>query len=1152
MEIKLTPAARALGWRMRSGYAVVLLVLASGLLGAGMQFLRQLDVGSRNADLVYRAGRQRGLAAEVVQRASRAVLAPLPSSRADIEAALSDWRQRQDAVVNQLQPYCESLAALCSEFDALAGQQRAIAALVADLPAAGLSDAGRLERADALNAALGTYLVAADHWVDGFDRVMSQETLAQQHRVWLWSLIMVAFSCIIAVLMLEPTIRRLQKERAQFDAASSLLETEKVRAETALALLASHKQALDQHAIVSVTTPDSFLKYVNDRFCSISGYSREELIGQHRSVMDSGVQSAEFHADVIATRARGEVWRGELCSRAKNGRLYWTDTTVVPFKDAAGRILEVISIRTDITERKLVEQQIVQQKALLDATGQMALIGGWEFDPATQQMCWSDMLFQIHEMPVGETPSLEQALEFLPAAARADIMTAHYAALQHGTPFEFELPLLTAKGNHRWVHLMCHPQMQDGRCVRLTGAFQDVTAAREASEHLRAAKEAAEAASIAKGQFLANMSHEIRTPLNGVIGMTGLLLDSELGSEQREYAQIARSSGEVLLALINNILDLSKIEAGHLQLESVDFDLRSLVDETIDAVALLASEKRLELLVDVDASCPVALRGDPTRLRQVLLNLLSNAIKFTEAGDVTLRVAPAPAPAGRLGLAFAIEDQGIGLTAEQIGQLFVPFTQADASTTRRYGGTGLGLSICRHLVEAMGGSIGVHSTAGAGSLFWFRIIVDPAAAAAAPPRHFAGPLRALIVDDHPANLTLLAAQLRGWGISVTTAGSAGEALQRWHELCATGDRPQVAILDQQLPDHDGHWLAGQIRRQDDSGQCRLVMLSSLASHLQGQGSAPFDRAISKPVKAEALFRLLEEILGGVRQRAREVAGTSEFKGQRVLLVDDNSVNQKLGQRLLARLGLEVTQAWNGREALEALRQKPFDVVLMDCQMPVMDGYEATRTLRLPGSGVLDPKIPVIALTANALSGDRDRCLEAGMNDYLAKPIDPERLLIKLRSLRERAGTDAAPSTEPPSAAPEALDVGRLHTVCDGDLEFEGDLLATFRESATELVALLDSAAARQAGADLKTLAHQLKGAASNICADPLAAAAAAVETAGAAELPACMARLRLAWTAAERALAARLADPGGRGAESAQPIEGGSEPLIPGWRASGS
>ena len=902
--------------------------------------------------------------------------------------------------------------------------------------------------------------------------------------------------------------------------ARELLLDEKTRSEAALQRVESLQYALDQHAHVVVTDLDGRIVYVNDRQCTTSGYRREDLLGRSFLLEVEGVNPEGLFATIAARLDRGHVWRGELANRARDGHVYWTDTTIVPFKRPDGTVERFVSIRTDITERKLAEQRLVRQDALLRSTSRLARVGGWEYAPGTDHLECSDVVYEIYDLPRGERLRVENVNERYPPGIGEEVRATIRHAIREGVAFDRTWPLVTSAGAARWIRAIGEPQMHEGRCERIVGVVQDVTHARNAAHALSEAKEAAEAASRAKGEFLANMSHELRTPLNGVIGMTGLLLDTPLGPEQREYAEIARSSGESLLALINDVLDLSKIETGHLELEDIDFDLHAVVDEAVDAVALRAAEKDLELLVDIDRSCPTVYRGDPTRLRQVLLNLLSNAVKFTERGEVLLTIAPGPAPPGRLGLVGTVKDSGIGIPPEQVARLFRAFAQADASTTRRHGGTGLGLSISKRLVEAMDGSITVQSEANAGATFTFQVLLGPGTAAEpeAPPRPSAR-LPALLVDDHPISRRILTAQLESAGFLVETAASAEEGLEAWASSRARGRTPPLVVLDQQLGGRDGTWLAAEIRRRDPEGACRMVLLTSLASRLDGEERGRFDQLLTKPVKRSALMRMLSELRGGARAPgivASEVP--PGFTGRSVLLAEDNPVNQKLAVRLLEPLGLHVVVATNGREALEQLARQPFDAVLMDCQMPEVDGYAATRALRAGDCGAANRAVPVIAMTANALAGDREACIAAGMSDYVSKPVELVRLRVALErafgtnALRPPAATEPGPAATQPAA--DVLDLDELLHQLDGDHGFVAELLTTFLDSAAALVEQLGASPSADAR---RRAAHQLKGSAANVRATRLARAAAALERGEDVPRPELIESVRLAWVATEAA-----------------------------------
>jgi two-component system, sensor histidine kinase and response regulator len=578
-----------------------------------------------------------------------------------------------------------------------------------------------------------------------------------------------------------------------------------------------------------------------------------------------------------------------------------------------------------------------------------------------------------------------------PETAQAEIT----ASLARGEGFQSEVLHYRRDGAPFWAVIDCRPFRRDGRTVSgYVVVESDISARKLAESNLLVAKEHAETANRAKGYFLANMSHEIRTPLNGVIGMTQLLLDTPLSTEQREYAEMAVSSGRSLLALVSDILDLSKLEADSIQCESIEIELRGLLDSVIDAVGLTACEKGLEVLVDIPAELPATITSDPTRLRQVLVNLASNAIKFTPSGEVVIKVAKGPALGGRETVSFQVQDSGIGISEAATATLFTPFVQADASTTRRYGGTGLGLAISRRLVEAMGGKITVESSLGRGSTFSFYVAFErgmsaPSTVTLPPPTK----RRVLLVNDNPIASAIQRGQLARLGASVDVATSVHQGISRWKELAAAGHAPHFMIVRERLPGGSGVDLAASIRALDPGYETRVVMLLPLNKQLSAPDRGLFCAVCHTPLKCNGLVNVLTSDGSGASHKsaASRPTSNSSFSGLRVLLADDNAVNRKVGERQLHKLGMRVTLASDGREAVELAKTMELDLVLMDCQMPQMDGYEATREIRRPAGGALDPDIPIIALTAHALDGDRDKCLAAGMDDYLTKPIDPQRL-----------------------------------------------------------------------------------------------------------------------------------------------------------------
>ncbi|MFO0983268.1 MAG: response regulator [Planctomycetota bacterium] len=734
-----------------------------------------------------------------------------------------------------------------------------------------------------------------------------------------------------------------------------------------------------------------------------------------------------------ALRDGRAVDAGEMVIEQPDGSRRQVLAHANPLRDASGRVTGAVNVLVDITERKLIEERLAN---LLNHINGIV----WEVDARTFMFTFvSQQAERLLGYPLERWTSEPTFWrDHIHADDRERAVRYCMDATSRGEAHDFEYRMVSAKGQDVWLHDLVTVETAAGKPTRLRGVMVDVTERKRSEEELRRAKESAEsanrrlqealasaeqlsneaqAANRAKSDFLATMSHEIRTPMNGVIGFTNLLLDTPLNADQHEFAETIKGCGEALLTLINDILDFSKIEAGKLVIEHLRYDLEQAVEEVADLLAPRAAEKGVELAVRYAAELPRQLDGDPGRVRQVLLNLMGNAIKFTDRGHVVVEVTGANtglAPRGQPLVQVAVTDTGIGIDADKVDQLFQKFSQADTSTTRRFGGTGLGLAISRCLVELMGGEIGLTSKPGVGSTFWFTLPLPadaPPPPACERPPSLAG-VRVLVVDDHEVNRQLLHGHLEAWHIEHACASSGAEALTLLRAARAQGRPFRVAVLDHLMPEMDGKQLGAAIKNDPDLRDTALVMLTSGSQRAEAKQflAAGFAAFLLKPLARPT--HLLDALALAVGAHAREAAldhpaapapadrpSLCEAR-YRVLLAEDNATNQKLVVRLLEKLCCRVDLAANGREAIAMATRLPYDMILMDCHMPDMDGFEATAEIRraegalrsgLPAPGHTLAHVPIIAVTASAMESDRVACNAAGMDDFIAKPLRPSDL-----------------------------------------------------------------------------------------------------------------------------------------------------------------
>ncbi|MDB6170161.1 MAG: hypothetical protein JWM88_3025 [Verrucomicrobia bacterium] len=770
---------------------------------------------------------------------------------------------------------------------------------------------------------------------------------------------------------------------------------------------------------VIITGPDGRIEWVNEGFTRMTEYSPTEASGRTPgSFLQGPLTEAAAVAEMRAGLRANEGFRVELVNYAKSGRSYWVAIEAQPLRDADGNLTGFMAIEKDITERKAAELRLMESEKRLMALTAQAPGVVFQFQSAPDGQRSFAFLSEGYRTLFGRDPAdaLQRPIVLFSAvhaADRAAVRKQLDDAIARGAPWSPTFRIVTPDRTVRWLTARSSAsQLADGTKV-WHGMLTDVTEeqlARVAAEQLNAklaeaieaarlAVERAEQANRAKSQFLATMSHEIRTPMNGIIGMTSLLLDTPLTPQQWEFTEIVRSSGESLLSLINDILDFSKIESGRIDLELEPFDVRGCVESALDLFAAKGAQKGIDLLYEIADGVPQRVQGDITRLRQILVNLLGNALKFTERGEVELTVRLGAAEGELLELLFAVRDTGIGIPLEAQGRLFNSFTQVDASTTRKYGGTGLGLAISRRLAELMGGRMWIESEPGRGSTFLFTVRVERAPAGSRPFIAVERPQlrgkRVLVVDNNEPSRRILAALAQKWGMQAIVEENGPGALARLR----AGEDFDFAVVDLRMPEMDGVMLAREIRRLPDPPTFPLLLLSSIGHQLPAGEEELFVAILNKPVKPSQLYDAVARALGAVVSASPaaaviDPAAAQHVNGARILLAEDNPVNQKVALYMLARLGSRADTAADGLEALEAVRRQDYDVILMDVQMPEMDGLEATRRIRAEQPAGR-PRPWIIALTANAMEGDREDCVRAGMDDFLTKPMKPPELAAVL-------------------------------------------------------------------------------------------------------------------------------------------------------------